>query len=156
MKSLALLIADLEPVSDNALVLHEPFDILLSHLGDFIDIKVIKCFSIPFSFTQYGDPAQASLGTFQSKELKEKPVVRNEPPPFFIVVFDIKAVSAAPTASSIEQVLHYVSLRLWGAEGALASPIDAIIRQTIYQSTPFISKRHQQSGAGCQIKPEPL
>ena len=38
---------DLEPVSDNALVLHEPFDILLSHLGDFIDIKVIKCFSNP-------------------------------------------------------------------------------------------------------------
>ena len=100
---------DLEPVSDNALVLHEPFNILLSHLGDFIDIKVIKCFSIPFSFTQYGDPAQASLGTFQSKELKEKPVVRNEPPPFFIVVFDIKAVSAAPTASSIEQVLHFHS-----------------------------------------------
>ena len=47
---------DLEPISDNALVLHEPFDILLSHLGDFIDIKVIKCFSIPFSFAQYGDP----------------------------------------------------------------------------------------------------
>ena len=82
---------------------------MLSHLGDFIGIKAIKCFSISFSFAQYGDLAQASPGTFQSKELKEKPVVRNEPPPFFIVVFDIKAVSAAPTASSIEQVLHFHS-----------------------------------------------
>ena len=41
---------EFKSVSDDTCVMHEPLYVLLGHVGDFVDVKVMKCFSVAFSF----------------------------------------------------------------------------------------------------------
>ena len=61
---------NLQPIPDNPIEKHQPVNIIRGHRSYFLNIKIIKCFFIPFTLTKNSNPSQSSLGTFQNKKFE--------------------------------------------------------------------------------------
>ena len=90
---------DFQPIANDARIVHQAFDISIVELRNFLCVEFRKRFSIVFSFAEDCDPTQPRLGTFEDEELEHLPVVFDESAPFFVVIFDVQRIIAAPVAS---------------------------------------------------------
>jgi hypothetical protein len=57
---------DFELVSYDLRINEQSGNFLLGVLGDFLDVKIVKSFSITFPFSKNGGPAQSCLRSFQN------------------------------------------------------------------------------------------
>jgi hypothetical protein len=61
---------DFELVSYDLRINEQSGNVILGVLGDFPGIKIVKRFSIAFSFLEDSGPAQSCLRTFQNQKLE--------------------------------------------------------------------------------------
>jgi hypothetical protein len=84
------------PVTNDARVAQQVFDLGLVIRGDRGRIEVIKGFPVILSFAQDGHPAQHGLGTVQDQVLEQAALVVFRQAPFFIMVFLHQRVVSGP------------------------------------------------------------
>ena len=97
---------DFQPVSHDAVRVHQPFDIFVGHSGHPFGVEIAECLAIPFALAEDRYPAQSGLGALQHQKFEQRPVVGDGFAPLFVVVFHIQFVGSAPTAAAVCQILH--------------------------------------------------
>lgn len=63
-------------------------------------IETRKCLAIIFALAQDRKPGKSSLGSLESEELEEPPVIMRWAPPLSIVIGDIGWIAFGPTAAA--------------------------------------------------------
>ena len=91
---------------NDAVRVHQPFDIFVGHPGHPFGIEIVKGFAVSFALAEDRYPAQSGLGALQHEELEQRPVVGHGFSPLFVVVFHIQSVGSAPAAASVYHILH--------------------------------------------------
>lgn len=90
---------ELPAVADDAVVLHQPFDVLRGDSCYFFYVEPVKGFAVSFAFAEYGNPGESCLCAFEHEEFEEGLVVGDGSSPFFVVVFGVQGVCSCPAAA---------------------------------------------------------
>ena len=86
---------DLQPVADDAGILHQFFFFLISIPGNFINIKIIKGFKEIIFLFQDRFPTQSCLVYFQHQSCKQKIIIINGKPIFIVMIMPVNSVFPA-------------------------------------------------------------
>ncbi len=95
----------LEPVADDAAVLHQPLYILLVEAGNLHRIKVGIGAVVALGALEDGDPRQPRLLAVEAKLGKQLAGVIDRPAPLFVMVFNVFRVLGHPGAAQF----HFLS-----------------------------------------------
>lgn len=87
---------DFQLVSYDLRINEQSGNVILGVSGDLLDVKIVKRFSITFSLSKNGGPAQACLCSFQNKKFEQTSVVVNCYAPFIIVIGLLQLASIGP------------------------------------------------------------
>ena len=90
---------NLEPVFNDAVEMAEAKLVVGCHPSHFAVVETKKCFAIAFALLQHCYPRQARLGALEGEEFKQGAVVGDGASLFFVVIFNIERIVAAPRAS---------------------------------------------------------
>ena len=83
---------DLHAVANDALVLHQSFDIARGELGNHLWVEALECGTEVFAFAQNGEPRKPCLKTFKTNFFEQFVVVVNGATPFVVVVRNVGGV----------------------------------------------------------------
>src|ERR1700683_1024284 len=91
----------LQPISDDARVLHQALALRRAVPGHGLGIEVVERLTIGLALAEHGEPAQASLRTLETQHFEEPPVAVLGHSPFPIVIVDVQRIGSAPGAAQI-------------------------------------------------------
>ncbi len=95
----------LEPVADDAAVLHQPRHVLVVELHDAHRIKILIGAMVALGALEDGDPRQPRLLAIEAELGKQLAGVIHRPAPLHVMVFDVFRVSGHPSAAQF----HFLS-----------------------------------------------
>ncbi len=131
----------LEPVADNAAVLHQPLHILLVELHDAPRIEVGIGAVIALGALEDGDPRQPRLLAVEAELGKQLAGVIDRPAPLFVMVFNVFRVLGHPGAAQF----HFLSLVISAVSPTLPTLQAALL--TSYTGQPARPARAQHHPA---------
>ena len=84
---------DLEPVADDAGIVHQARDVALAEARDAFGIEAGERLAIAFALVENRRPRQAGLRALENQELELRAVVPRRHAPLLVVVVDVKLVA---------------------------------------------------------------
>jgi hypothetical protein len=138
---------NLEPVANNAWIGEQLINFARIIRSNFAWIKGIERLTVVGTLSQYGQPAQAGLSSFQHEKFEEPAIIMQRHTPLAIMVSEVKGIGCGPDTSRLIGRFHMMGVLVERQSGLLttagrgifssANKIPGLFRRFRWEKTRF-------------------
>lgn len=133
---------DLAAMADDAGIPEEAGKVGVGETGDLMKVETGKGGPKIFPFAEDGEPGETGLESLEAEFFKEAGVVRDHPPPFFVVVAEVFGVGATPPAARF--AVGAGDKAVWGRSHGREDVGRGLIPQRPNAPTPGVEEEEEE------------